>query len=95
MRQNSCSFCERISHLSRDRDLVPPGSIAFAGHLMFGADRNNRPYIYGKGRDTSDIFYPRYCPICGKHLDEIFPAPDGENEFAFRDLYENNSADEF
>ena len=78
-----CEFCE--GHENKPDDFNSYGRV-FVGHgtkyagyadLLQDIDESGRPFFIFDGYADSYVgpFYPRFCPLCGKNLDVIYPKP--------------------
>lgn len=68
-----CSFCTAryaaFMQWQHDREqrkeLVPGGWTT----LERGVDKDNRTFIVAVGDDETDRYYPKFCPECGRKLE--------------------------
>ncbi len=80
-----CEFCE--AHENKSKDFDPDYGRVFVGHgtkcaaygeLLQNVDESGRPFFFFDGYADSFVgpFYPRFCPLCGKNLDAVYPKPE-------------------
>lgn len=67
-----CEFCDvkmiNISTKAGWLDMVWNHKLAEPGEVLYVNRDENGVYIYGSGECSCDIYYPKYCPECGRKL---------------------------
>lgn len=62
MEEKKCVFCQSGKHfVLTDGDYTA---------LIVNCDSENRIFMYGSGDDATEKYYPRYCPNCGRRINE-------------------------
>ena len=59
-----CRFCSAEKRPAYPQEVVP----GMWARLFFDFDESGRLFFYAEGEDTSDYYYPKFCPECGKDL---------------------------
>ena len=62
MEEKKCVFCQSGKHF-----VLVEGNYSTLG---VNCDSENRIFMYGSGDDETDYYYPRYCPNCGRRINE-------------------------
>lgn len=75
-----CKYCERKPIITgyewypwENEEVLESGSYT---DLTIGVDDNSRIYLAACGDDEA-IWYPNFCPVCGRPLTTIDDAPYG------------------
>lgn len=62
-----CVFCSLKSDGKVNETEMQIGNSSWVG-LYVCKDRNNKLYIYASGEENTDWYYPKFCPECGKQI---------------------------
>jgi len=67
-----CEFCDlrydESGRYSRDKQRTTTVVDGAWTSIVRGVEPNNRLFLEGVGDDTTDRYYPKYCPECGRKL---------------------------
>ena len=55
-----CEFCNTKKEIPIEK--------GYNINLLIGKDTENKLYFRAVGEDYTDMYYPKYCPECGKKL---------------------------
>lgn len=71
--ENKCKICGCKPYFDHNESYSLFGSsieLASGGwtDLRAGKNENNKVIMYGLGDGETDLYYPKYCPECGRKL---------------------------